>query len=116
MNPDGTGLKNISHHRGTDDGPEWSPRGDKIAFISDREGDFDVYVSAVQGSIQEAPERLTESPGDDLWPVWSPDGTWIASISHRDGFSEIYIMRADGSRQRRMTRTSEEEKWLSWKP
>jgi len=81
--------------------PVWSPDGDKIAFASDRDGDFGIWVMNSDGSD---PLDLTGDPGQDRWPAWSPDGEWIAFASTRDfPYWELYIMRADGSEVRRVT-------------
>ena len=66
----------------------------KIVFVSDRDGNNEIYTSNTDGSNI---TRLTNNPGNDDDPVWSPDGTRIAFTSDRYGSSEIYIMSADGS-------------------
>jgi WD40 repeat protein len=76
-----------------------SPRG-RIAFASDRDGNFEIYVMNPDGSGQ---FRLTNDPGEDTQPAWSPDGQRLAFVSTRDGNQEIYIMSADGSNQQRVT-------------
>ena len=43
---------------------------DRIAFDSDRDGNFDVYVMDADGSNQ---TRLTNNPAQDRVPAWSPD-------------------------------------------
>jgi TolB protein len=62
--------------------------GKKIAFSSDRDGDFDIYTIRPDGS---GLRRVTNAPGSDSRPEWSPDGTKIAFDSDRDGDSEIYV-------------------------
>lgn len=83
-----------------------------IAFASQRDGDFDVYVMRPDGSSVRnltRNESTPESEADDDNPVWSPDGAMIAFQSTRDhpgdgaGEMEIYVMRADGTAQRRLT-------------
>jgi Tol biopolymer transport system component len=72
----------------------------KIVFVSDRDGNSEIYTSNTDGSNI---TRLTNNPGNDDDPVWSPDGTRIAFTSNRDGSSGIYIMNADGSNVVRKT-------------
>lgn len=60
----------------------------RIAFSSDRDGDFDVYTVRPSGL---GLRQLTDSPGHDLDPEWSPDGSKIAFSSDRDGDAEIYV-------------------------
>jgi Tol biopolymer transport system component len=71
------------------------PRGcGKIAFVSDRGGNRDIYSVDVDGSRL---ARLTTAPEYDIDPKWSPDGLRIAFLSNRTGSYQIYVMNADGS-------------------
>jgi dipeptidyl aminopeptidase/acylaminoacyl peptidase len=74
----------------------------KIAFQSNRDGNYEIYVMNADGSRQ---TRLTKNSAFDGNPSWSPDGRRIAFESDRSGRSEIYVMNADGSRQIRLTRS-----------
>jgi Tol biopolymer transport system component len=57
----------------SDEFPSWSPDGTKIAFTSDRDGNWEIYVmNAQDGSNQ---TNLTIDPATDEFPSWSPDGT-----------------------------------------
>jgi len=69
--------------------PAWSPDGTRLAFASNREGNWELYLwSATDGSIT----RLTTDPAYDGAPAWSPDGTRLAFESYRDGNLEIYLL------------------------
>ena len=72
----------------------------RIAFASDRDGDYEIYVMNADGS---GVTRLTDNSADDWSPSWSPDGRRIGFISGRDGNSEVYVMNADGSGVTRLT-------------
>jgi Tol biopolymer transport system component len=63
--------------------------GGVIAFVSKRDGNFEIYVMNADGSDQ---RRLTHNDADDWAPAWSPDGTQLAFSSERDGNFEIYVM------------------------
>jgi len=51
--------------------PVWSPDGKKIAFLSDRNGNFDVYVMDAKGGT---PKRLTSNSAAEVPEGFSPDG------------------------------------------
>jgi alpha-glucosidase len=57
------------------DGPQWSPDGDQIAFLSKRSGKTQVWIIRVRGG--EA-RQLTDAPGGVVSLRWSPDGRSIA--------------------------------------
>jgi Tol biopolymer transport system component len=75
------------HHKAT---------GDKgqIAFVSDRDGNNEIYVMAADGSNQ---INLTTSQADEASPEWSPDGSKIVYYSQVGSTASIYTMDADGS-------------------
>ena len=79
---------------------EIGPVPGKIAFVSERDGNDEIYVMNADGTLQ---TRLTSDPGSDDLPAWSPDGARITFASGRDGNIEIYVMNADGSNQTRLT-------------
>lgn len=81
----------------------------KIAFVSNRIGNPEIYVMNPDGTGQ---MRLTNNLKNDTSPVWSPDGTKIAFMSDRDGNPEIYVMNADGSGQTRLTNNPAFDGWI----
>jgi Tol biopolymer transport system component len=82
-----------------DTAPTLSPDGSRIAFMSRREGDWNVYVVNVDGS---GLERLTDDEADDGLPTWSPDGNAIAFVSNRGGPWAVWAMTPDGFGKRQL--------------
>jgi Tol biopolymer transport system component len=76
--------------------PAVSPDGRKIAFVSNRDGNPEIYVINADGTN---PVRLTNLPTLEWGPAWSPDGTRIAFVaeSMETGAHVIRVMNADGS-------------------
>ena len=64
-----------------DEQPRWSPDGRRMAFISDRGGNYDLYVMDADGRNV---VRLTEHAGADYDPTWLPDGESLVFTSDRD--------------------------------
>ena len=100
MNPDGSGQTNLTHHRGNDRAPVWSPTGRQILFASDRGGKTsDLYVMDADGARV---RRVFGKKEDRRHPTWSPDGEQIAY--HRVGGGEVAIYTAsiDGRGEKRI--------------
>ena len=54
----------------TDEDPAWSPDGKKIAFQSQRTGNFEIFrIRATDGAN---PTNLTNHPAHDEQPTWQP--------------------------------------------
>lgn len=90
-----------------------SPDGSHIAFLSDQDGDWELYLVPTDGG--EA-RRLTDNGKDDFFTGWSPDGSRIAyqrkQADHWDGF---VVRLADGV-EVKMTNTAADEGGLRWSP
>src|SRR6476619_6832538 len=85
----------------------------RIAFRSDRGGNFDIYTMNTDGSDI---AHLAGSPVVDGQPAWSPDGTRIVFQSSRSGTSQIYVMNADGSNETRLTNNPAGDFQPAWSP
>ena len=78
----------------------WSPDGKTLAFVGERNGDFDIYAIPAAGGEE---TRLTTAKGLDDGPEYSPDGAYIYFNSERTGHMQIWRMKADGSEQEQVT-------------
>lgn len=65
----------------------------RIAFVSDRDGNEEIYVMDADGTDQ---TRLTTDPNRDVHPSFSPDGRQLTFTSRRpsDLSDEVYVMDA----------------------
>lgn len=65
----------------------YSPAGDRIAFSSNADGNFEIYLMNRDG---DGMVRITRDAADDKNPRWSPDGRSIVFESNRNGEFSIY--------------------------
>lgn len=99
----------------------WSPDGKTLAYVGQRDGEYDIYTMPVGGGAE---TRLTTATGLDDGPDYTPDGQWIYFNSVRTGTMRIWRMRPDGSDQQQVTfdpqyadwfpHPSPDGKWLVW--
>jgi TolB protein len=82
-----------------DTAPALSPDGRRVAFMSRRDGNWEIYVVDADGANL---RRLTDDPAEDGLPVWSPDGRALAFASSRDGVWAIWAMLPTGAGQRQL--------------
>ncbi len=82
-------TRNLTRSSGVRDRePAWSPDGKHIAFVSDRDGEQQIYLIDQAG--REAPRQLTDGPGGQLSNLlWSPDSQHIA---YRDQSSRLLVV------------------------
>ena len=88
----------------------WSPDGKTLVYTGSRNGEFDIYAIASDGSGTE--RRLTTAPGLDDGPEYSPDGHFVYFNSVRSGSMQIWRMAPDGSNPEQMTN----DDWNNWFP
>jgi Tol biopolymer transport system component/serine/threonine protein kinase len=84
-----------------------------IAFVSDRDGLSNIYVTDLSG------ENVTCLTFDQVHtdsPDWSPDGSRIVFSSDITGNDEIYVMKADGGDRIQLTDNSYADRWPAWSP
>jgi Tol biopolymer transport system component len=71
--------------------------GDQVAFMSNRDGNWEIYFIKIDGS---GLKRLTDNAANDGLPVWSPDGKTILFVSDQGGAWAVWAMSPNGSNRR----------------
>ena len=112
MNTDGTSIVRLTNNTAADNTPQFSPDGSKIVFVSDRDGNQEVYVMDADGS---GVVRVTNDPGVDNSATFSPDGARLAFVSNRGGQTDVYTVNLGGSGLVRLTNTAAVEAVWQWR-
>lgn len=79
--------RQLTTHDGQDRHPSFSPDGQRIAFASNRMGDWDIFTINVDGSNL---QQITFSTAHEYAPTWSADGRSLAYQSNQVGSEEIF--------------------------
>jgi TolB protein len=108
-----SGLLPLTSHPGDDRGGVWSPDGGMIAWVSDRLGNWTIWVMHSDGSgkRQLTPEEVTSG-----WPSWSPDGTRLAYWSYDGERSDVWMVDLKTDERVNLTHDEEYEGLVSWSP
>ncbi|MEA2311219.1 MAG: hypothetical protein QOE28_1187 [Solirubrobacteraceae bacterium] len=121
----GTAAQLTQTSTGSSQAPAWSPAGDKIAFHSNLDGEFEIYSIAAgssPGATTDSRVKLTDNLNiQDQNPSWSPDGARIAfergsGTNVGDATKEIYAMDADGTNAAQLTFNADYDVQPAWSP
>jgi dipeptidyl aminopeptidase/acylaminoacyl peptidase len=95
---------------------DWSPNGEEIAFVSNREPDEDQFFNYDLFTLKVADKsirRLTSTENAEYRPRWSPDGKTIAYQATKRGLTDlettmedthVWAINADGTNRREIGR------------
>jgi TolB protein len=113
MSSDGRNKINLSNHPGYDSTPAWNPFGRRLAFVSSREGNPEIFIMNDNGSSQRA---FTSNQFQNRRPGWSPTGGKIIYESFVGGNFEIFVIGSDGGRGINLTENPANDQKPVWSP
>jgi Tol biopolymer transport system component len=110
MNADGSEVNQLTEHPERDQQAEWSPDGQHIVFVSQRDGEVELWVMDTDGGNK---RKLVQGRE----PSWSPDGKRIAFVSsYFAGHDEIYLINPDGTDRQQLTDQKKTDWFPAWTP
>lgn len=89
--PDGTEVIRLTRSPGLDDYPAASPDNRRVAFVSRRDGQPEIYLMDLDHP-EAPPTNLTRHPARDTFPSWSPDGKALLFVSDRDSAGDLFLL------------------------
>ncbi|ATI03912.1 MULTISPECIES: Tol-Pal system beta propeller repeat protein TolB [Cycloclasticus] len=110
---DGYGAKTIVTSTEPLMSPSWSPRGDKISYVSYEGRRSSIYTQTLRTGQR---EKLRSFKGINGAPSWSPDGSQLALTLSKDGSADIYIYNVITRSFRRLTRSYAIDTEPDWSP
>ena len=88
QDPEDVSVTALTTDAGYEGEPTLSPDGQTFAYVSDRNGNSEIYLQQISGGPA---INLTQNPAEDLQPSFSPDGRQIAFVSNRAGASDVFF-------------------------
>jgi len=109
----------VTTNRARDSRAFWSPDGQRVGFLSNRDGGTDIWLASVDGE-RHGLTRLTSDGMTKTAPQWAPDGSSIvyAAKGPLDFYAQgIFTIAATGGSPRRLTPPDEfEHSQPHWSP
>jgi Tol biopolymer transport system component len=92
----------ITFTAGMEDWPSWSPESGRLAYASNQDGNWDIWVTQLNAG--QPLNRTANYDGRDWFPSWSPDGSLIAFWSERED-GGYFVMSPLAGSPRKITKT-----------
>jgi Tol biopolymer transport system component/protocatechuate 3,4-dioxygenase beta subunit len=95
----------------TDFSPTRSPNGEWVAFVSDRDGNKEIYVAGADGTNH---RRVTYNEANDTIPVWSPNSQYLVYESDRNGNWDLFLFDLSTGKETQLTQGSSDDVNATW--
>ncbi|HMF55568.1 MAG TPA: protein kinase, partial [Pyrinomonadaceae bacterium] len=105
--PSVANISRVTVWSGLDTQPTLSPDGNSVAYSSNHDGSFEIYVKQLTPGGREI--QLTADGQENFQPAWSPDGQRIAYYSKNHG--GVWVVPTLGGTARQLTDFGSSPKW-----
>jgi Tol biopolymer transport system component len=112
-------LNNVSQGNGNTNkadnlSPSRSPDGQWVAFTTNRDGNWEIYIANATG--KEINRVTYNTTAADIDPMWSPTGQYVAYESTRQGSRDIYMIDINTGDEVQLTNSPANEVNPFWSP
>jgi eukaryotic-like serine/threonine-protein kinase len=102
-------FSRVTNFAGVQTQPSLSPDGRSVAFVSNRDGHYNIYVGLISGGSL---VQITRDPNLKSHPSWSPDGSTIAFARlNESGVWDVWEAPALGGTPRRVILNATDPAW-----
>jgi TolB protein len=117
MDASGGPWRQLTSGPAADAHPVWSPDATpgagRIAFASNRDGDWEIYLLALStGTVR----QLTDNDAWDGLPAWSPTGSHLVFVSDRAGDDDLFLVDVETGAETQLTTSPHDETHPAWSP
>lgn len=124
FNAEGGGVEKpvqlSSAKKATHSSPTFSPDGNRIAYVCDKDGSPKIYILDISNPNLKPkdlkPTLLTKYNKENSAPSWSPDGSKIAYCAKTNGVRQIWIYDFETKREIQITQGSGNKENPVWAP
>ncbi|MBL8154854.1 MAG: PD40 domain-containing protein, partial [Anaerolineae bacterium] len=106
---------NLTQNPADDVEPSRSPDGRWMAFASNRDGNWEIYVAPIDGSPEQAVRVTYNTIASDTDPAWGPSDHLVYE-SNRDGNWELYLFNLRTGQETRLTDNPADDLNAFWSP
>jgi dipeptidyl aminopeptidase/acylaminoacyl peptidase len=105
--------RTVAAHPADDRDPDWAPKGNWIAFASNRSGTYQIWIVRPDGS---GLKQVTTDGWEKSFPAFSPDGSRIVFTRSSGSSSDLWTVKLDGTGLKQVTKTSAFETQATYSP
>ncbi|WP_436515924.1 TolB family protein [Ekhidna sp. To15] len=117
-NIDGSSQDTISDTKSYNGRAKWSWQSNQIAYISDREGNNEVYLYHLE---DRSTRRLTNNDEVEKYLTWSPDGNKLAYTTQyyeegKPDRNDVFVLNLKSGKSSQITSNDYNDTELAWSP
>ncbi|MFQ6612717.1 MAG: DPP IV N-terminal domain-containing protein [Fidelibacterota bacterium] len=113
IDSDGENLLSVTTDPARDEQPQWSPDGQRLLFISNRDGHRQLFLYDL---VTDSLSQLTHGNRHCTEPAWSPDGNQITYQSDSLGLGDIFILDLPTEKSTQLTDDPAADISPAWSP